>query len=768
MAVRRGGGVVAVTVLATMLAAASPAGSQAVGDRPVPPGPAVVRDKVDDNLAGRLAVPDGIRRTDDGAVVVEILHHGDDAAVAAAVVAAGGSVVGSTPGWITEAAVPVARLGQVADEAAVNGIRPPLDANVTVIGAATVEAAAPSTAGGGGATTGDHVAAMGLDRWHDAGITGAGVKVGIVDFFDRGAWDRARDQGEVPDPAGTFCRSSGSTCSVWDAASTHGVNVAEVVHDGAPGAELYLATVTTTSDLRAAVDWFATRGVDVVTRSLTSYYDGPGDGTGPLASVQSRAVRAGMAWFNSAGNTAGRDGSNGGYWRAGWVDDDGDGWGEFAPGDELLAHVCRFTNGLRWSDWGSTDPTDYDIVVYDTPSGPVKWSSRLDQTTNDPLEPGDATIGCAIGTDVDYLAVQLVDEGDGTADDTLEFMVNGVLHEHWSNPFSASGPLADTADPGALSVGAVEPAGGVRIAPYSAQGPTNDGRISPTLSAPTCLRTWTVGPGYCFDGTSASTPATAGAAALVLDAGLVSTPAELRTWLIDDGVVDRGAAGADLVFGHGALLLPAPPSTAATCGGRDATLVGTPGDDTLVGTVGADVIVGLGGDDVIDGGGGGDTICAGGGDDTVDGGRGGDTIDGGAGRDRIDGGPGDDRLDGGPGVDRVDHGGDDPVEVDLAAGTSVGQGSDTLVGVENVGGTPGDDVLSGDAADNRLSGGRGDDRLVGRSGDDRLLGQSGDDRLVGRAGDDTLDGGGGDDVCIGGGGVDVDRGDRCETVRSLP
>jgi hypothetical protein len=80
-------------------------------------------------------------------------------------------------------------------------------------------------------------------------------------------------------------------------------------------------------------------------------------------------------------------------------------------------------------------------------------------------------------------------------------------------------------------------------------------------------------------------------------------------------------------------------STTPTCGGRDATLVGTPGDDVLIGTPGRDVIVGLGGDDLIRGHGGRDIIC------------------GGAGNDTIYGGKGRDRLRGGPGADRVHRGG---------------------------------------------------------------------------------------------------------------
>ena len=64
--------------------------------------------------------------------------------------------------------------------------------------------------------------------------------------------------------------------------STHGNAVAEIVHDMAPDADLFLAYAETTSDLRAVVDWFASKGVTVVNRSQGAPLDGPGNGTGPL------------------------------------------------------------------------------------------------------------------------------------------------------------------------------------------------------------------------------------------------------------------------------------------------------------------------------------------------------------------------------------------------------------------------------------------------------------------------------------------------------
>jgi hypothetical protein len=133
-------------------------------------------------------------------------------------------------------------------------------------------------------------------------------------------------RGELPTPAGTFCRVNGGSCNIWTVAGgqQHGQAVAEVIHEMAPGAQLYLATVNTVTDLQAAVNYFHTQGVAIISRSQTAQYDGPGNGTGPIATVINNAVADGIVWFNSAGNTASDGSVPGSYWRGGWNDTDGD------------------------------------------------------------------------------------------------------------------------------------------------------------------------------------------------------------------------------------------------------------------------------------------------------------------------------------------------------------------------------------------------------------------------------------------------------------
>ena len=70
-----------------------------------------------------------------------------------------------------------------------------------------------------------------------------------------------------------------------------------------------------------------------------------------------------------------------------------------------------------------------------------------------------------------------------------------------------------------------------------------------------------------------------------------------------------------------------------TCGGKTATLYGTPKDDHIKASPYRDVIAGLGGDDKIDGAGGKDIICGNGGKDKLIGSGGRDHLIGGPGRD---------------------------------------------------------------------------------------------------------------------------------------
>jgi len=227
----------------------------------------------------------------------------------------------------------------------------------------------------------------------------------------------------------------------------------------------------------------------------------------------------------------------------------------------------------------------------------------------------------------------------------------------------------------------------------------------------------------------------------------------------------------------------------ATAGSETENALTGSGDDILIGSDATDnVLSGGAGVDEMDGGDGVDTVdyssdtvgvvvnlstqVASGGDaegDTIagfenaTGGAGNDSLTGtnddnvligGAGDDTFVGRNGDDSIDGGAGVDTMNYSAAaSGVYVSLKAGSGTGitEGSDTLVGIENVTGTVFKDTLTGDAAANLLK---------AKAGKDTIKGKAGDDSLYGGSGNDAINGGPGVDFCKGGPGTDTIK--HCE------
>ncbi len=591
--------------LATLgpIAVSSPA---TAAPRPVEPRPPITDTRLQQEVAEIAADSAPNAESDSSSQPVQITVEAlatDTEAVAARVRQLGGDVTGEVPGQLVQAAMPIDQLDALARASAVRFVQYPRLANRREPAEAAPDAQSGAQSGAEfGPFTAQPVSITNAAAWHNAGITGAGIKVGVVDYFNLSVWSVA-EHGPLPTVANghLFCRDSLNVAVCFPDGSIvndteggdHGVAVVESVKDMAPGAEIYIASVTTVSDLLAAIEWFASRGVSIITRSLGAAFDGPGDGTGPLAAVVDVAASRGITWFNSAGNDA-----SGGYMRFTATDVDNDGRMEFGPdGDELLrldhggGPVCNFWfDGIRWSnDWylPTNQVTDYRIEVYEATvftGGAAHFNPadsqlrRLDfdgdpsngtqQVTFDanqrggaaPLEAVDGLYCVTNGERASFLRiVRNTATPIGAVPDTMEIALSSaatVESDYADAAGSAAKPVVDSRNPALVAVGAVDPAAGTNIASYSSQGPTTDGRIKPDMSAPSCyaLIVW----GSCFNGTSAASPVAAGMAAVLQSASLALPGAALAA-LTKSQVTDLGQVGRDNVFGSGKARLSAVP-----------------------------------------------------------------------------------------------------------------------------------------------------------------------------------------------------------------
>ncbi|MFK7733466.1 MAG: hypothetical protein AB8B48_17735 [Pseudomonadales bacterium] len=250
-------------------------------------------------------------------------------------------------------------------------------------------------------------------------------------------------------------------------------------------------------------------------------------------------------------------------------------------------------------------------------------------------------------------------------------------------------------------------------------------------------------------------------------------------------------------------------ATVAIAGGLDAqtisqieNVVGSAGNDSITGDVNGNVIDGSGGDDTVFGSLGSDTLDGGAHvtadvlsyqgitdtmtldlanglatvntagintsffsnfeqyiasnqADTISGSAGADSVSGADGNDIFNASSGLDTLDGGNQNDTLSYealGGITNISVNLGDNgapttvTVVDGDDDSISNIENITGSAGNDIISGNNLVNVLDGALGSDTLDGAGGADTLRGQAGDDVFIGSTGGDTLEGGANNDT----------------------
>jgi subtilisin family serine protease len=343
-------------------------------------------------------------------------------------------------------------------------------------------------------------------RFHE----GDGVRVGILDV----GFARYEQRLGSELPAHVVAHSfydAGSGPDITGGNVDHGTACAEIVHDVAPGAELYLVNAGTVEEMRQAVTWLVEQGVEVISHSI-AWPLGGGDGTGPIHDLVRLARDNGVTWVNASGNFAQ------GHWSGRWRDANQD---RILDVDSLGNQAILLPAGgggsdisawLTWDRWPFSTDLEFEIELIAADGRTILASSQNDWSDYPyafrPLDLANANLAgatirvrCIRGTpEGRFLQVTRTDNGDLAPESRVP-----------------AGSIAMPADsPDAIAVGAYSWSDG-SLESYSSYGPTLDGRAKPEILGPDGVETSVLsGP---FRGTSAACPHVAGAIALLLGAG---------------------------------------------------------------------------------------------------------------------------------------------------------------------------------------------------------------------------------------------------------
>ena len=473
-----------------------------------------------------------------------------------------------------EAYVPVTLLGQLSQQPGVARVR---------------EIVPPQPAQTMQQIIGHGPAVHGSQAWNQAGYSGQGVKVGIIDTGFTG-FDSLRGT-ELPTmvvarcytDVGVFtqdladCEAAPNVTKVRPpqcldyvrrrAASgdSHGTIVAESLIDIAPGVELYIANPYSPGDLQATAAWMASQGVSVINQSVGWTFDGPGDGTSPISAsplnTVDLAVTSDVTWVNAAGNSADDT------WLGGYSDPDGNtalGFG--GQNNEVMGifvGACQsYSVQLRWEDNWDGASTDLDLHLANRRTGEILFSSDATQSGESGHEPLE-WLQFRFSIETRDLGIVVIHHS-GEAPDWVQITVwgPGGIQHHTKN--GSIGNPGESANPGMLAVGAAHWNDVRAIEPYSSRGPTPDGRVKPDIVGADCGATALrplneYNSGFC--GTSQAAPHVAGMAALVRQRFPDYTPAQVASYL-KDNAEQRQSPDPNSTWGHGFAKLPPPDGTA--------------------------------------------------------------------------------------------------------------------------------------------------------------------------------------------------------------
>lgn len=352
------------------------------------------------------------------------------------------------------------------------------------------------------ATISDAIAAHGADRWHEAGFTGQGIKIGVIDRGFAGIQDHMGT--ELPDVIHARCYVFVQDATVTDNFSEDiadcereelgvesvGAAVLEAVYDIAPDAEYYVAAVSRDDfyhfDLIRIVQWFHGEGVDFILFTHDGGWSGPGNGTSTYPTSELRtldnAVNLGMTWISPTSDRAQAT------WSGFFTDMDGDGLHEFTYDDDGNAIECNgvtltepsniYQAQIRWNDpWGASSH-DLEVALVNRDTGNIVATSRKAEFGRD--DPNELVEFTAPDPAASYcIEISLAVPSTEPIIVGLQ-SYHGHALDHPSIYGSVTSP-AESVNPGMLAVGAAAWDNTTEIRPFSGRGPMVNRHTKPDI-----------------------------------------------------------------------------------------------------------------------------------------------------------------------------------------------------------------------------------------------------------------------------------------------
>lgn len=458
---------------------------------------------------------------------------------------------------IVQAFVPINVLPELADLEQVNYVRKPTYVRPNT---EPEESRSPKILG----YTTEGLAPMNAGSWHSAGYSGQGVKVGLVTFGFSGYQSLLGS--ELPPSNKVHYQ----TFSGWQSSNAGGAAEAEIIHDIAPDAELYLGEVQTLVDASNAFVWMQTNGVDVIVSDLFLYPESPGDGTGLVADLAGDLYSDGIFLVGGAGNIRQN------HWQGRWTDANANGFMDFSSGDETNNMTDGYNNrfwsppgvelvgALVWDEWDNPI-TDLDLcaaVNYNDGTGPHILACAEDIQNGGagqlPREIAEFTT-----PSYGYYSFAIWRKSGSRNPDMEIFLYREDAIPEYRNQ---EGSLVSPSDiQEVVAVGAVDALSN-SLETYSSKGPTNGpggslsgGRTKPDLAGYSLVSTYTYGTRALY-GTGPAAMHVAGAAAVVWSAHPAWSNSQVRSYL-ETNAIDMGPGGKDNDTGYGRLYLGNPPQS---------------------------------------------------------------------------------------------------------------------------------------------------------------------------------------------------------------